>query len=194
MVLIAYINEHWVFVESEAVSRGVTVTSHPVESGLDITDNVKRNPIAITLSGEIVGDNAAAVLSSITALHRNGEFVRYSGRNIISNAIIEAFDTEHPNTIYGGCAFSMTIKEVRVARSAQSTGDTATKQETKSGTQQVQSNTSSKTHTVKRGECLWSIAKAYYGNGAKYKDIYEANKDKIENPNLIYVGQVFKIP
>ena len=34
----------------------------------------------------------------------------------------------------------------------------------------------------------------YYGNGAKYPTIYNANKDKIKNPNLIYVGQVFTIP
>lgn len=49
-------------------------------------------------------------------------------------------------------------------------------------------------YTVKKGDCLWNIAKKYYGNGAKYTKIYEANKDKIKNPNLIYVGQVFVIP
>lgn len=50
------------------------------------------------------------------------------------------------------------------------------------------------TYTVKKGDTLWGIAKKYYGNGAKYTKIYEANKKKIKNPNLIYVGQVFTIP
>ena len=50
------------------------------------------------------------------------------------------------------------------------------------------------THTVVRGDCLWNIAKKYYGNGSKYTVIYEANKDKIQNPNLIYDGQVLIIP
>ena len=50
------------------------------------------------------------------------------------------------------------------------------------------------TYTVKTGDCLWNIAKKFYGNGAKYTVIYEANKDKIKNPNLIYTGQVFVIP
>lgn len=50
------------------------------------------------------------------------------------------------------------------------------------------------TYTVKSGDTLWGIAKKYYGNGAKYTKIYEANKGVIKNPNLIYVGQVFAIP
>jgi hypothetical protein len=50
------------------------------------------------------------------------------------------------------------------------------------------------TYTVKDGDTLWAIAKKYYGDGSKYTKIYEANKDKIKNPNLIYVGQVFVIP
>lgn len=38
----------------------------------------------------------------------------------------------------------------------------------------------SKTYTVKSGDCLWNIAKKFYGNGAKYTVIYNANKDAIE--------------
>ena len=50
------------------------------------------------------------------------------------------------------------------------------------------------THTVKKGETLGIIATKYYGDAMKYTKIYEANKDKIKNPNMIYVGQVFVIP
>lgn len=50
------------------------------------------------------------------------------------------------------------------------------------------------TYTVKRGDCLWLIAKKFYGSGAKYTKIYEANRDKIKNPDRIYVGQVLTIP
>ena len=50
------------------------------------------------------------------------------------------------------------------------------------------------TYTVKRGDTLWGIAKKYYGDGAQYTRIYEANKDKIKTPNFIYAGQVFAIP
>lgn len=50
------------------------------------------------------------------------------------------------------------------------------------------------TYKVKKGDCLWNIAKAIYGNGSLYTKIYEANKDKITNPNLIYPDQVLTIP
>lgn len=50
------------------------------------------------------------------------------------------------------------------------------------------------TYTVVKGDCLWNIAKKFYGNGSKYTVIYNANKDKIKNPNLIYPGQVLTIP
>lgn len=52
----------------------------------------------------------------------------------------------------------------------------------------------SQTYTVQQGDCLWNIAKKFYGDGSKYPVIYEANKDKIKNPNLIYAGQVLTIP
>ena len=50
------------------------------------------------------------------------------------------------------------------------------------------------TYTVKKGDTLWGISKKFLGNGAKYNLIYNANKGKIKNPNLIYVGQTFTIP
>lgn len=51
-----------------------------------------------------------------------------------------------------------------------------------------------KSYTVKKGDTLWAIAAKYYGSGAQYNKIYNANTDKISNPNLIYPGQVFTIP
>jgi LysM repeat protein len=53
--------------------------------------------------------------------------------------------------------------------------------------------TAKNTYTVVKGDCLWNIAKKYYGDGFKYTIIYEKNKDQRKDPNLIYPGQVFEI-
>ncbi len=50
------------------------------------------------------------------------------------------------------------------------------------------------TYTVKKGDSLWSISKQQLGSGARWREIYEANKDVIKDPNRIYVGQVLQIP
>jgi len=51
-------------------------------------------------------------------------------------------------------------------------------------------------YSVKRGDCLWNIAKKkeHYGNAFAWPVIYKANRDKIKNPDLIYPDQVFSIP
>ena len=50
------------------------------------------------------------------------------------------------------------------------------------------------TYTVKKGDSLWRIAKQQLGSGVKWKELYEANKDQIKDPNLIFVGQELEIP
>lgn len=49
-------------------------------------------------------------------------------------------------------------------------------------------------HTVVKGDTLWALAAKYYGSGAQYARIYNANRDQVSNPNLIYPGQVLVIP
>ena len=51
-------------------------------------------------------------------------------------------------------------------------------------------------YTVVKGDCLWNIAKKsdIYSNPFAWPNIYKANRDQIKNPNLIFPGQVLKIP
>lgn len=62
----------------------------------------------------------------------------------------------------------------------------------------IAKNKKQKVHLVwiwqETGDCLWNIAKKYYGNGRKWKKIYNANKDKISDPNIIYPKQKLVIP
>lgn len=52
-----------------------------------------------------------------------------------------------------------------------------------------------KTYTVKPGDSLWKIAQKFYEDGSQYTKLYDANKKVVgNNPDLIYPGQVLKIP
>jgi nucleoid-associated protein YgaU len=51
-----------------------------------------------------------------------------------------------------------------------------------------------KTYTVAAGDSLSKIAKQFYGNANDYMKIFEANKDKLTDPNTIKVGQQLVIP
>lgn len=48
--------------------------------------------------------------------------------------------------------------------------------------------------TVQPGNTLWAIARKRYGDGLLYVQVFEANRDKIKNPDLIYPGQLFDLP
>lgn len=50
------------------------------------------------------------------------------------------------------------------------------------------------THTVVKGESLSLIAKHHYGKASLWPRIYDANRDQLDNPDLIKPGQVLKIP
>jgi nucleoid-associated protein YgaU len=48
--------------------------------------------------------------------------------------------------------------------------------------------------TVQPGNTLWAIARKRYGDGLLYVRVFEANRDKIKDPDLIYPGQLFDLP
>jgi len=49
-------------------------------------------------------------------------------------------------------------------------------------------------YTVVRGDTLSKIAQRYYGDAMKYQKIFQANQPMLTNPDLIYPGQVLRIP
>ncbi len=48
--------------------------------------------------------------------------------------------------------------------------------------------------TVQPGSTLWAISREIYGDGVFYVRVFEANRDRIRDPDLIYPGQVFALP
>lgn len=111
-------------------------------------------------------------------------------------AAIQSFDYSEEGGDPGTYQYSITLKEYREIAVRQVKVDipkaTAT---VKKEEPRVDNTVKPKTYTVKSGDCLWNIAKKYYGSGSDYTKIYNANKGTIGgNPNLIYPGQVLTIP
>ena len=52
----------------------------------------------------------------------------------------------------------------------------------------------SEMYVVEEGDTLWAIATAAYGDGNRYPEIFEANKPMLKDPDLIFPGQVLRIP
>ena len=49
-------------------------------------------------------------------------------------------------------------------------------------------------YTVQKGDTLSHIAKAHYGRASKWKAIFDANRDQLDDPDRIQPGQVLQIP
>ena len=52
----------------------------------------------------------------------------------------------------------------------------------------------SRLHTVVKGDTLYKLARQYYSDQARWRDIFEANTDVLKNPNLLFTGQQLVIP
>jgi curved DNA-binding protein CbpA len=102
-------------IESENPKDSVTVTDKPVESGQDISDHVKQNSSTINIRGQMTGDGAADKLQTLKRYQKDGELLKYVGRNIYSNMVIEEIDREHGVDNRNGFQFNIKLKQVRIA-------------------------------------------------------------------------------
>ena len=110
---------------------------------------------------------------------------------------IEDFSYEERGGDVGTFYYDITLKEYREISKRKVKVNVKKKKAktTKKVKNRVNNKKKPKTYTVKGGDCLWNIAKKYYGDGAEYKKIYNANKKIIGgNPNLIRAGQVLTLP
>lgn len=102
----------------------------------------------------------------------------------ITESIEEGFDVVFSVSLKQYKEFNTQYVQIQESKTGEKIAEQKTKRET--------TKTPAKNYTVKKGDSLWNIAKKELGNGTKYKDIAKINN--LANPNLIYPGQVLRLP
>jgi LysM repeat protein len=111
-------------------------------------------------------------------LHFNGTVKSEDEKNKIWNALKTIPDWQKE-----------VVADIRVKPGAQPSSS-----QTQSIPQPTPAKASLKTYTVKSGDTLSEIAKRELGSANKYMDIFNANRDQLNDPDMIKPGQVLKIP
>lgn len=169
---------------------GVRVLQPPavIETGPDVTTSLALDTIAYSDAGEV----------SLTGRGSDEGFVRvYLDNAPITSSRIEAggnWRTELPDVDTG--VYTLRVDQVDAEGEVVSRVETPFKREAPEALQAVAPQGDSKVEavTVQPGSTLWAIANEHYGDGVLYVRVFEANKDQIVDPNLIFPGQIFSIP
>lgn len=155
------------------VENGIKVTSIVTDDGkkIDINDtntkyNVCVNQYNATLSGSVFENMTPLQDDNHSPIDNLSAIAALQARRE-ANGLKWDLDT--------------TVRAVEVAAPADQ--EAASKQPA-SGT----------TYVITSGDCLWNITYRFYGSGSRWAEIYEANKDVIEEPNTLHVGQMIVIP
>lgn len=155
------------FVEDESYSESVTATAYPVEKGVAFTDHVERNPKSISLKVFLSGSQANDTLAKLRTQMQKGTIVKYVGRATASNVIILTLDHTR-NAIKNGFELSITLREVRIAKSPwvkakkkqkpnrKPTDNTGKKKPTTK-----KSRGTARYHLTRSGDTYWDLSRKY---------------------------------
>ena len=174
-----------------ADAEGVRVVAVDV-AGPQVLTNVALDSISYDLSGEVL----------LTGRGTGDGFVQvYVDNQPVTTSRITAggdWRTDLPEVDTG--VYTLRIDELDEAGTVVSRIETPFKREEPEAVAAVMAEETAEedfkvaVRTVQPGATLWAIAREQFGKGIMYVAVYEANKDQIRDPDLIYPGQVFRMP
>ena len=158
----------------------------------DVLSNVALDSITYNPSGEVLIAGRAAGEGFVT--------VYLDNQPITTSRIVAGgtWRTDLPDVDTG--IYTLRIDEVDTAGEVVSRIETPFKREEQEVVAQALAIDIAKPDfrvamtTVQPGMTLWAIARDQFGSGVMYVEVFEANRDRIRDPNLIYPGQVFRLP
>jgi len=174
-----------------ADAEGVRVLQ-PSDVAPDVLSNVALDAITYDPSGDVLLSGRAS-----------GEgFVQvYIDNKPVTTSRISAdgnWRTDLPEVDTG--VYTLRIDEVDAAGDVVSRVETPFKREEPEAVAAVMAEETAEENfevavrTVQPGSTLWAIAREQFGEGIMYVEVFEANRDLIRDPNLIFPGQVFRMP
>jgi LysM repeat protein len=187
-------------VYSEDRDKSVETTDKPIESGLSITDHVKKDPIKLKISGVCTGSDAMTRLSKLEKYADAGTRLTYVGRYSLKNALIESISSTKDVDVAGTAyKFDINLKVSQIVKTEKyKSSKGKPKSKTSAGKKQPTTKGPNKRYyIVKKGDVLSKISQKYYGHGTKtyYMKIYNANKKIIgPDPDRISPGMKLLIP
>ncbi len=171
-----------------ANDEGVRVLQ-PAESGPDVMRNVVIDTISYDAEGEV----------QLSGRGSDAGFVRVylDNRPVLTTQINDggAWHLQLPDVDTG--VYTLRVDQVDASGTVTSRAETPFKRETAEVLANAQATAPAQqvtAVTVQPGSTLWAIARDRYGDGMLYVRVFEANRDNIRNPDLIYPGQVFTVP
>ena len=118
-----------------------------------------------------------------------GDSARYNG-TIYQNGLLKYDETTKNFPLYRYTGNDPRTTLVSNGTSAEPTQPTQPEKPAEKPSQPA----SSDTYTVVSGDSLWKIASKQLGNGNRWTEIYDLNKDTVKSPSVIFVGQILKMP
>lgn len=103
-------------VDNEEVNKSNEITDYPTEEGFSISDNSSKNPLELSITGMVQGEEAFNKLQTLRKYSDDGTELLYVGRNGLSNVVIEELSTIHDGTVGGGFKFAITLKQILKAQ------------------------------------------------------------------------------
>lgn len=114
----ARIGDVEIYVIDESRMYNNKTTDHPVEEAQNVADHVENDPIVFRISGEYTGEDAAQVHSRLIKMRNERQPVTYIGRGRLINCVIESFTENVDSKIANGFRFTMTLKQIRIAKTS----------------------------------------------------------------------------
>ncbi len=84
--------------------------------------------------------------------------------------------------------------EIKVEETVEEVAEAAVEETTEQATEEKAVIKTGSSVIIRRGDNLWTVASRNYGEGIRYTTIFDANRDQVRNPDLIFPGQVLKVP